>query len=292
MQPLSWLIKQLCSAAVISWCCIFSSFGQGAQTAAIIDKNARPQAFLQEGITVPNDESTPTFTADGKTLYLCNNLKICVSKWEKDKWTTPQLVSFSGQFKDWDPFLSPNGKRMIFVSNRPVPGAPAGQKNNHLWYVDLQANGTWSDARHVDEPVNVNGVVAYGPCLTRLGTVAFCSRNRDGTKGMGGYWAKWIGGHYEKPQQLKLNGDSDIYDPFISPNERYLIFASGGDLYISYRKGDGWSQGEKLGPQVNDGSQSGSPYVSPDGKILYYSNYKTNAIMMIPIHLPAQLIKS
>jgi len=289
MQIISWLSREIGYGIVITWCSIFSLFGQSAPTAAIIDPNAHPQAFLQDGITVPNDESTPSFTANEKTMYLCNNLKICFSQWADGKWSTPQTASFSGQFKDWDPFLSPDGKRIIFVSNRPVPGAPADQKNNHLWYVDLQANGAWSDAKHMDEPVNVNGVVAYAPCLTRNWTVSFCSRNRDGNKGMGGYSAKWAGDHYEKPQQLKLNGDSDIFDPYISPDERYLIFASGGDLYISYRDGGNWAQGQKLGPQVNDGSPNGSPYVSPDGKTLYYSSYKVNAIMMIPIHIPNQI---
>ncbi|HZY36084.1 MAG TPA: hypothetical protein VFE53_05520 [Mucilaginibacter sp.] len=289
MQLISWLTREICYGIVITWCSFFSLFGQSAPTAAIIDNNARPQVFLQDGIASPNDESTPSFTADGKTLYLCDSSKICVSQWANGKWTTPKTVSFSGKFTDWDPFLSPDGKRLIFVSSRPVPGAPVGQKNNHLWYVDLQANGNWSEAHHLDEPVNVNGVVAYAPCLTRNGTVSFCSRNRDGHKGMGGYWAKWQGGHYEKPIQLKLNGDSAIFDPYISPDESYLIFASGGDLYISYRKGDDWTQGQKLGPQVNDGGPNGSPYVSPDGKMLYYSSYKVNAIMMIPIHIPTQI---
>ena len=289
MQLISWLAREILCGVIITWCSIFSLFGQNTASADIIDANARPKVFLQDGITSPNDESTPSFTADGKTLYLCNGVKICVSKWAHGKWTTPQVVSFSGQFNDWDPFLSPDGKRLIFVSNRPVPGAPAGQKNNHLWYVDLLANGNWSEAHHLDEPVNVNGVVAYAPCITRTGTVAFCSRNRDGNKGMGGYWAKWQGDHYEKPKQLKLNGDSDIFDPYISPDERYLIFASDGSLYISYRNGDDWTAGQKLGPQVNDGGANGSPYVSPDGKTLYYSSYKVQGIMMISIHIPNQI---
>jgi len=289
MQLISWLSREILYGVIITWCSIFSLFGQNTQVSAnIFDANARPQVFLQDGITSPNDESTPSFTADGKTLYLCDSLKIWVSKWGNSKWSKPQPVPFSGKFKDWDPFLSPDGRRLIFVSNRPVPGAPAGQKNNHLWYVDLQANGAWSEAHHLDGPVNVNGVVAYAPCLTSAGTVSFCSRNRDGNKGMGGYWAKWLGDHYEKPKQLKLNGDSAIFDPYISPDERYLIFASGGDLYISYRNGDDWTQGRKLGPQVNDGGPNGSPYVSPDGKTLYYSSYKVNAILMVPIHVPTQ----
>jgi hypothetical protein len=289
MQFISWFSKEILHGIIITWCTTFSLFGQARPPADIIGANDRPKAFLQDGVTVPNDESTPSFTLDGKTLYLCNNQKICVSTWAGDKWAAPQVTSFSGQFKDWDPFISPDGKRLIFVSSRPVPGAPEGQKNNHLWYVDLSADGTWSEAHHIDEPVNINGVVAYAPCLTGSGTVSFCSRNRDGNKGMGGYWAKWQGDHYEKPRQLRLNGDSDIYDPFISVGERYLIFASTGGLYISYRNGDDWTPGQKLGPQVNDGSDLGSPYVSPDGKTLYYSSYKMNCILMIPIHLPTQV---
>ena len=117
MQLISWLSREILYGVIITWCSIFSLFGQSAPTAAIIDQNAHPQAFLQEGITVPNDESTPSFTADGKTMYLCNNLKICVSQWADGKWSTPQTASFSGQFKDWDPFLSPDGKRIIFVSS-------------------------------------------------------------------------------------------------------------------------------------------------------------------------------
>jgi hypothetical protein len=286
MQFINWLSKEILAGIIIPWCTIFSLSAQST-TSGIIKSGDKPTVFLQAGITTPNDESTPSFTPDGKTLYLCNGQKICVSKWIGGKWTMPQVVPFSGHWKDWDPFISPDGKRLIFVSSRPVPGAPAGQKNNHLWYADRLSGGAWSAPVHIDSPVNINGVVAYAPCLTRSGTVSFCSRNRDGNKGMGGYWAKWQGGHYQKPQRLILNGDNNIFDPFISPDERYLIFASNGKLFISYRHGEGWSQGQELGPEVNDGGDNGSPYVSPDGKTLYYSSSKTDGILMIPVHLPS-----
>lgn len=283
MQFLSWLTREVSCGFIILWCSTFSIFAQNNK--AIIADNAKPQVFLQNGVTMPNEESTPSFTRDGKTLYLCDKMEVCVSQWTNGKWSTPRVASFSGQFKDWDPSLSPDGKRLIFVSNRPVPGAPDGQKNNHLWYVDLQKDGSWSQPQHLEEPVNENGVVAYAPCLTKKGTVSFCSRNRDGNKGMGGYWARLVNGHYEKPRLLKLNGDKDIFDPFISPDEKYLIFVSEGNLYISYRNGDGWTQGQKLGPQVNDGGSLWGPSVSPDGKTLYYSSDKVQGILMIPVHI-------
>src|ERR1700749_4221206 len=103
MQLISWLLRETLCGIIITWCTIISVFGQ--QHPGIIAANDKPQVFLQSGITTPNDESTPSFTRDGKTLYLCNNLKVCISKWENGSWTTPVTAPFSGQFKDWDPSI-------------------------------------------------------------------------------------------------------------------------------------------------------------------------------------------
>jgi Tol biopolymer transport system component len=249
----------------------------------IIDAGGVPKVFLQDGVSVPNKESVPTFTPDGNTVYLADDYKIKVSQKVDGKWTHPIPISFSGEWKDWDPALTMDGRRLIFVSNRPW----TDHKTNHLWYVDRLAGDGWSEPRHMEGPVNKDGAPTYAPAISAKGTICFCSRDRDGNKGMRGYITKWKDGHYEDPVMLRLNGDEEIYDPFIAPDERYIIFASGKDLFISYRQGDGWTAGQKLGAQVNNGSENGSPYVSPDGKMLYYSSSATDGIMMIPVHIPS-----
>ena len=90
--------------------------------------------------------------------------------------------------------------------------------------------------------------MTMAPSVSSSGTTCFCSRGRDGHKGMGGYYIKWLGNHYDKPKLLVLDGDNEIYDPFIAPDEHYIIFVSNGELYISYRKGDEWSKRSKIGP--------------------------------------------
>jgi len=100
---------------------------------------------------------------------------------------------------------------------------------------------------------------------------------------MGAYYTKWLGDHYDKPKLLALNGNSDVYDPYISPDESYIIFSSDKNLYISYRQGDGWTAGQKLSATVNTGSWNGGPSVSPDGKMLYYSQQNAQGILMIPL---------
>jgi hypothetical protein len=134
---------------------------------------------------------------------------------------------------------------------------------------------------------------------------------------MNSYYAKWLGDHYDTPKLLAPNGEQEISDPYIAPDESYLIFVNGNDLYISFRQGDDWSAGQNLGPQVNNGDGNFDPTVSPDGKMLYYASariqgfYKRDQkghaldydgllkemqnifngnsnILMIPINVPAQ----
>lgn len=255
----------------------------------ILPADSKPTPFLQEGVTVPNKESTPTFTPDGQTMYLADNAKVCVSRKTDGKWSKPAPVSFStSRWNDWDPTLTPDGKRLIFVSNRPWSGMDPSKHDNHLWYADRLPGDRWSEPVHLPAPVNVSGVNAYGPSISSRGTICFCSRNRDGYKSMGGYCAFLVGDHYEKPQRLALNGNEEIYDPFIAPDERYIIFASDSNLFISYRlAGGGWGAGQKLGPQVNGyGGIDWGPSVSPDGGQLYFCDSKTDAILTIPVRIP------
>ena len=41
----------------------------------------------------------------------------CIKRTGK-KWGKPKAVSFSGEFKDLEPFLSPDGLKLFFASNR------------------------------------------------------------------------------------------------------------------------------------------------------------------------------
>jgi Tol biopolymer transport system component len=264
----------------------FSSFTAFSQD--IVVAGANPHTFTHDSMSAVNNESVLTFMPDGKTVFIADGQTIVYSSLINGKWTKTIAAPFSGHWKDWDPALKPDGSRLVFVSNRPLEGMKqdSPQKDNHLWYVDHSPSGAWSTPRHFDGPVNVTGLNDYGPSVSGTGSVCFCSRNREGNKKMGGYYVKWLGDHFAKPELLPLNGDSEVYDPFIAPDESYIIFVSNGDLYISYRQTNGWSQGTKLSPVVNNGNGNSDPYISPDGKWLYYNQDKTPGILMISVHIP------
>ncbi|MHA4809516.1 hypothetical protein ACX0G9_15490 [Flavitalea flava] len=297
--------RKIIAVLCFSSCIIYSTFGQSSQdasgtsstsgtqstmniiTADIITANAKPTVFLQEGVTIPNQQSAPSFSPDGQTVYLSDNYSVRFSNLVNGKWSKPTLAEFSGHWKDWDAALSPDGKRIIFVSNRPLADSAQDkpQKNNQLWYTDHLPGDHWSTPRHLGIPVNKEGVNNYAPSISSKGTICFCSR-RGETKKMKAYYTKWLGDRYDQPAILSLNGDKEIYDPYISPDETYILFVSDSKLFISYRHNDEWAAGQPLGAQVNNGGQNGGPYVSPDGKMLYYSSSSADGILMIPVNIP------
>ena len=79
-----------------------------------------------------------------------------------------------------------------------------------------------------------------------------------------------------------LNTEHHEWDPFIAPDESYLIFCStrpGGlgrdDLYVSFRgEDDGWSEAVHMGDEINSPRSENRPYVTLDGKYFFYTSIK------------------
>jgi Tol biopolymer transport system component len=307
---------------------LFSTLAPMAQD--IVDPHARPvidtgavvSVFAPGVVSTPFEEVAATFLPDGNTVYFAQGtigMTICFSKKNGDSWEKPRVAPFSGHWGDWDPFLSPDGKRIYFVSNRPLDttGDNKLKRSSHLWYADRQEGDHWAEPKCIDAPFNLDGIGNYAPTVSRSGDLFFYSPQRDKAGKARSFYAKWIGDRYGELQPLLLNDNEEVSDPLIAPDERYIIFVSGNDLYISYRQGAAWGPGQKLGPAVNTGESNYDPTVSPDGQTLYFTSsrirgfYKRDPknlpldydgllqemngifngrgnILMVPIHLPAE----
>lgn len=75
-----------------------------------------------------------------------------------------------------------------------------------------------------------------------------------------------------------VNSDRNEGSGCLSQDGRMLYFTACGredgagrcDLYIAYRKGNGWSRPQNLGPAINTSSWESQPCLSIDGKTLYF----------------------
>ena len=249
----------------------------------LVKSGTVPDIFAQGIISTSAGEFAPTFTADEKTVYFTGGpTYIYYSKLVNQKWTTPVVASFSGQWKDMDPFLSPDGKRLFFSSYRPVSGTTPLQFA-HIWYVERLTGGEWSVPHHLNEPVNLDGINNYAPAVSSSGTLYFYSPNRN-INHKSTYASKWLGDHYGMSQLVAIVSEGGIHDPYIAPDERFLIFISSGSIYISFKMGDKWSERQSFGPEVNKGDKNSSPSLSPDRETLYYSSDKVDGILKVSLY--------
>ncbi|MDP2874758.1 MAG: hypothetical protein Q8O00_01155 [Holophaga sp.] len=257
-----------------------------------------PTLFAPGVVSTGLYERDLTVTSDGTELYFTvmggySVILRCVQV--KGRWEGPEVVPFSGGpvVMDAEPALSPDGKRLYFLSTRPKDGsAPkAGWVNQDLWVVDRTPQG-WSEPRNLGEPVNTDAEEFY-PSITHDGTIYF-TRGREKEKVSEVWRARWDGARFTKAERLPdiINGGGPVFNACISPDERMLVFCAAGrkgslgptDHWISFRSAeDAWSEPKNLGEPFNGpGLQAISPSFSSDGKYFFFASNRRMGVQQGP----------
>lgn len=277
---LSLVVCLLFGLSIVQWLC----FAQPSYAAP-----AEPHLFGENMISTADDESHPAFTPDGKTLYFLkndpsfNHWTIVVSHERNGKWITPEVVPFSGQFSDADPFITLDGERLFFISTRPLNGK--AKEDTDIWMVKKKDNGpgasaSWSEPEHL-AAVN-SDANEWFPTVSKNGNLYFGSERRGGKGKCDLYVSRLVDGKYQAPENLgePINTAGNEVEPFIAPDESYIIFAGTGlaeshgayDLYVSFRRDGAWTKPKNLGDKINSPGWDFSPKVSPDGKWFFFTS--------------------
>jgi Tol biopolymer transport system component len=148
-----------------------------------------PKIFGEGVISTQDFDDYFAFTPDGNTIYLTKHNvdfsggTIVVSHFVNGKWMTPEVAPFSGQYNDGEPCISPDGKRLFFKSNRPVPGQTeqTGRRQDaDIWFVEKTATG-WGEPQHLDAPISTEAY-DWHPSVTKDGTLYFVSDRKAGKR--------------------------------------------------------------------------------------------------------------
>lgn len=235
---------------------------------------------LAPGVISTGHEFTVTFTPDQCEVYFTRFSSaprwyhVMHSMWRNGAWQPAEAVPFSGDaWADMDPALSPDGRRLYFVSTRPTPNGDSGK--TALWYVD-HVDGRWSEP-HWIAAAGTQGH-SGSPTVDRAGTLCFFSdRGQPGDNRI--FCAAAVTGGWTTPAPLDsmINAGPSDTSPWLSPDGNTLLFyseRSGGrgkaDLYASTRHNGAWSAPENLGAAVNTDSSEYNPSLSPDGSTLLF----------------------
>jgi len=197
---------------------------------------------------------------------------------EKDgHWTKPQRAPFEELQGHPNYTTGPLGQKVYFHSgNLTHPGDTL--EDDNIWTIEWSGSG-WTEPVSLPEPANSEYGEAY-PSATADGTVYFFTWNRPGTQGDDIWFSRCVNGQYQEAERLPwpVNTDFIEYDPYIAPDESFLIFGSsrpGGfgnsDNYICFRKEDGsWTSPLNLGCPYNTSSFDLCANGTPDGKYFFF----------------------
>lgn len=204
------------------------------------------------------------------------------------KWSEPKLINFTGKHRDIEPFLSADGMKLYFSSNRPLDNSIVASKDYDIWFVErANLKSEWSAPKNLGAPINTSNNEFY-PSLTKTGNLYFTS---DGPKSLGKddiFFSKYENNKYVEPITLGLNINSAGFEfnAFVSPDEKFLIFTGynreegfgSGDLYISYKDKNGeWEKAKNMGKEVNSKLMDYCPFYDAKTETLYFTS-KRNSV--------------
>ncbi|MFC2136014.1 ankyrin repeat domain-containing protein [Bacteroidota bacterium] len=202
---------------------------------------------------------------DGDVVYYLYYMKL-----SDGKWSQPAIAPFCDEFGGGSPVFSPDGNKLFYSTGKPYNDGNKSIDRN-IWIVERNMNG-WSQPVPLDTIIN-SGQTETAMCITADGSVYF-------RREMDMYKSKYVNGKFMQPQKLDENINSSARELaiFVPPDESYMLIEAvgsggygGADLFISYPDKNGnWSERINLGEKINSSAMDRFPFVSPDGKYLFF----------------------
>jgi len=229
-------------------------------------------------------EYKPTISPDATEIFFIRrtprkrNDCIWTSRLEKGKLTTPQITPFTYRCFEGQPCFIPDGKRLFFISCRPLPGENTVNRLPHLWYIDKTDTG-WGEPQYSASTIDEHHPAQLS--IANDGTVYFVSNTQRKI-----FFAEPENGEYSDAQLLPcgVNDLVPVGHPAISPDENYIVVDRMyrdknklvSDMYISFKRPDGtWTSTESMREvqKMTDSDCYAAPRNTYDGKYLFFEKY-------------------
>jgi len=199
-------------------------------------------------------------------------------------WSEPTIVIQDSIYSFNDPFLSPDEKRLYYISDLPRSDSDTIQDID-IWYSEIHSDG-FSKPINAGPQINSDGNEYY-ISFTKDGTMYFATNKEhypDRRHDFDIYTSASVESKFNEAIKLPETINTNAYeaDVFIAPDESYIIFCSfkrsglgEGDLYISFKdENNAWTQAVNMGEPINSEHHELCPFVSQDGKYLFYTSNK------------------
>jgi hypothetical protein len=215
-----------------------------------------PAPFLPGIVSTADSEVRITASPDGSVMLWGHigaggRLTILMRRRTAAGWSAPEPAPFVSNANDFDPAFAPDGRSLLFFSNR-----PGGYGKDDIWQADYDARAqTFGRARNLGPAINGAGS-EWAPALTRGGALLFSSDGHGGAGRQDMFLAQRRDGAWHvRPVPGAVNTAEDEFDATIVGEA--IVFARGNAddgpvrLHIARKRGRGYAAGRPLGTAVN-----------------------------------------
>jgi len=244
-----------------------------------------PEVFAPGIVSTKAVEACLCFSHDDRFLVFRRGFRddteIFLTEQKDGTWTEPARAPFfAKQFRFGDFTFSPNEPVLYFTTDRPLEPGQARAESANLWKVEYES-GKWRQPSPLGRSVNSPLHDSY-PSVSN-DKALFFFRRFDAENGLSEImYSELKNGIYSEPIRMgkEINTQWDEWDPSIAPDGSFLVFCSKkpsgfglDDLYVSFRTADGgWTEGINLGDQINSEQSENRPFITADGKYLFYNS--------------------
>lgn len=228
---------------------------------------------------------------NGATVFVYGSMKpnsdwrlrpVYITEMKKNgRWIKPQIAPFS-KYAPYNFTVGPDDQILYFTTLKsPDKTTHMFGEQANIWAVKLEMDG-WTEPVMMGRSINTERYYENYPSVTNDGTVYYMSRREVGAGRTDVWRSKNLDGVYGEAENLSefVNTEGSDFDPFVAPDESYLIVCQeleGGfgksDLYVYFqRKDKSWTGAINLGDGVNSSGFEARPYVTPDGKYLFFTS--------------------
>lgn len=205
-------------------------------------------------------------------------------------------ININSELPELRPTISADGNLLFFIcENHPYNTKYNSIRNSQdIWYSERDSTGQWSEAIHMDYPLNsyfYNAVFWISPDNNRiLIRNAFVDGDYAGNGVSMSYRMK--NGRWSKPQALRIrnyqkydrgrqNGASMAHDGktlllYLAPESS----SYNNDIFVCFLEPDGtWTEPKSLGKKINlPKYDEMTPYLAADGVTLYFSSNRPGTL--------------
>jgi Tol biopolymer transport system component len=234
------------------------------------------ERWIPQGVSSELFESHAAFDPKTGELYFVRSSKkfsgwrILTAHCEAHGWSVPHDAPFAGKGVEADPYFTPDGRSVYFISTRATGSTQS--KDLDIWKADRRSDGSWAEPVRLPAPLN-SSEAEWFPRPGPDGWLYFGS-NRPGGLGKNDIWrAKEIRTESWTVENLgpAINTAGDEYEPLPSPDGKLLILNADRGMFVSNLAGGQWSPRTLLGPAINvNGSEIGALF-SPSGHSLMFA---------------------